>query len=77
MKQGRKTRKEELVVNLASGEAVALSYTRSQRRAQSAWGRMVDIHGERGAFRHLSAHVGGSDAAFRTLSKHQIGTDLI
>ncbi len=64
-------------MNLASGEAVALSNTRSKRRAQSAWGRMVDLHGERGAFRHLSAQVGGSDAAHRTLSKHSIGTDLI
>lgn len=62
---------------LPSGEdAAVLSHARSKNRAQNAWGRLVDQHGERSAFRHLSAHVGGSDAAHRVLGRHQISTDI-
>ena len=59
-----------------TGELEYLSRTRSARKARNAWGQLVTFHGEREAFSHLAAQIGGSDAAFRVLDQHGIGTDL-
>ncbi len=63
-------------MSFLAGNIEYLSRTRSTRKARNTWGYLVTFHGEREAFTHLSAQIGGSDAAFRVLQRHGIGTDL-